>query len=326
MSTENTTQATGTVTESSAPAASTAAATESVTPAASTEAVSTAPQTVEQTIKGKKAAQVAPPAYTPNYKFKVHDEEKEIDELFRGLIKDQETEKKVREFHEKAFGLDVQKPKFEKLKTEFQAVNEKYTNIDNSLKQLSSYVRENDLGSFFEAVNIPKEMVFSFVKKELEKMGAPPEQRAQMEEFERIRKENLALKQQTESLSSRFESESLQAKVMELDTALARPDVAQMSALYEAKVGKKGAFKDAVIERGLLVYHTTGQQIPVAQAVQETLAQWTPFLQQGQPAAPVAQAPKATLPNVGGRSASPIKQGVRSMDDLYKAQARIVGS
>ena len=285
-------------------------------------------QGVEQVIKSKQAknAQAAPPSYTPNYKFKVHDEEKEIDEIYRGLIKDQDTEKKIREMHEKAFGLDVQKPKFERLKTEHQVVSEKYTNIDNSLKQLSSYVRENDLGSFFDAVNIPKEMVFHFVKTELEKMGAPPEQRAQLEEFDRIRRENQSLRQQTQSLSSRFESESLQSKVMELDTALTRPDVTQVSSAYEARMGK-GSFKNAVIERGLLAFHSTGQQIPVAQAVQETIAYWSPFLQgNAQPGTPERAAPKAALPNVGGRSTSPIKQTIGSLDDLYKARARITGT
>lgn len=266
--------------------------------------------------------------YTPNFKFKVMDEEREFDELFRGLIKDQDTEKKVREFHEKAYGLDYQKPKYERLKTEHTELSQKYQNIDTSLKQLSSYVREGDLGAFFEAINVPKEMVFQFVKQELNKLTAPPEQRAQLEEFERIRRENLALKQQTEMLSSQYENESLQAKVIELDTTLASPDVVQIAEFVDSKRGK-GTFKDFVIRTGLHVYNTTGKQIPVAEAVREAIAYWQPFVQGGiQPGtaagdvagqATGSQAqPKPTMPNVSGRSTSPIRQGPRSLDDLKK--------
>jgi hypothetical protein len=288
-------------------------------------------QTDTQAPETNGEAQAVAPQYTPNFKFKVYDEEKEFDEMFRGLVKDAETEKKVREFHEKAFGLDYQKPKYERLKNEHSELSTKYSNIDASLKQLSTLVRENDLGAFFEAINIPKNMVFNFVKQELEKMSAPPEQRQQMDEFERIRRENMMLRQQTEHINSRYETESLQAKQLELDTTLSRPEIANFSANYDAKMGK-GAFRNAVIERGLLTYHTTGQQIPVMQAVQEAMNHWSPFFQ-GQSNGQMEQTPtaqpqaaKPSLPNVGGRSSSPIKQGPRSIEDLHKARAQITGS
>src|SRR5688572_23823320 len=45
--------------------------------------------------------------YTPNFKFKVLDKEHEIEERFRKLIKDADSEKMIRELHEKSFGIEA---------------------------------------------------------------------------------------------------------------------------------------------------------------------------------------------------------------------------
>ena len=271
----------------------------------------------------------APPAFTPNFKFKVDEEEKEIDELFRGIIKDAETEKKVRELHEKALGLDLNKQRTEKVKTELSEVKTKYSNLDNSLKELSGFVRNKDLGSFFEAIQIPKQMVFEYVKKELERMEATPEQRAEMERQEKERRDLYNLQKENADLKERFTNETVQTRGMELDQALASAEIGTMAQKFDAMMGPN-AFKLAVIDRGILAYHTTGVSIPVAQAVQETVAKFSKLLQQS-PQAPAGgsqedeHAPESapaekppTMPNVTGRSTSPLKQGPRSIADLKK--------
>lgn len=275
----------------------------------------------------------APPAFTPNYKFKVHDEEKEIDEFFRGLIKDEESEKKVKEIFGKAYALDAQKAKNEQVREQFSEVSQKYGNIDKSLKQLSRYVQNKDLGSFFEAVQIPEHMVFEFVKQRLAQMEAPPEQRAEMQRIEQERKQFLTLQQENEELKERYSSETVQARGLELDTALSSPGVSTITEKFDASLGK-GAFKKAVIDHGIVTYQMTGKEIPVYQAVQETAARWQGLFAQSQQAASEqiqasaqaqtsAMAPPPTMPNVSGRSTSPIKSGPRSIDDLKKlAQAR----
>lgn len=267
------------------------------------------------------------PAFTPNFKFKVDEEEKEIDELFRGIIKDADTEKKVRELHEKALGLDLHKTRHEKLKTQFQEVNSKYTNIDKSLKQLSRFVQNGDLGSFFDAINIPEHMVFQFVKQKLTQMEAPPEQRAEMQRAESERRQFIQLQQENEELQQRFSTETTQARGLELDTALASPVVTTIASQMDAKLGK-GAFKREVINRGIVAYQTTGVEIPVHQAVQEAVAYWSPMFGQSPQAPPAPAAiqaapqepaqPPPTMPNVSGRATSPIKTGPRSIADLKK--------
>lgn len=283
---------------------------------------------VENPVEGVAPAAEAPPAFTPNYKFKVDEEEKEIDELFRGLMTDAEKEKKIRELHEKAFGLDLHKTRHEKLKTQFQEVSTKYTNIDKSLKQLSRFVQNDDLGSFFQAINIPEHMVFEFVKRRLTQMEAPPEQRAEIQRQENERRQLIQLQQENEELQERFSIETIQARGLELDTALASPGVTTVAAKVDAQFGK-GAFRQAVIDRGIVAYQTTGNEISVHQAVQEAVAYWSKmFGQSPQAPAPAPtsaqaapqepQAPPPIMPNVSGRATSPIKTGPRSIADLKK--------
>lgn len=329
MSTENAPVSEAVVATESAP--------ESAPQASSPQQASSTPQaenTLAKRMQAKAVVDSQPPpapSFQPNFKFKVHDEEKEIDEMFRGLIKDQDTEKKIRELHEKAYGLDVQKPKYERMKQEFQEVSTKYGNIDKSLKQLSSYVQAGDLGSFFQATQIPKQMIFEYVKKELELMEASPEQRAEVERVQAERRRLYNLEQENQDLKTRFETESQSARVMELTTALASPVVSSVAQSFDAKMGS-GAFKMEVIKHGLAVSQTTGETISVQQAVQETVEKWKQFFGETQQAstpgaspmetASQAQAaPKPTLPNVSGRSASPLKAGPRSIDDLKKIAA-----
>src|SRR5688500_2643210 len=65
-------------------------------------------------------AQPAAPAYTPDFKVKIKGKEFEIDEMFRGLIKDADSEKKVKEFFEKAYGIDFVKQDRKALKDEHE--------------------------------------------------------------------------------------------------------------------------------------------------------------------------------------------------------------
>ncbi len=317
-----------TVTSSAPAASSPSQSTASPAPASATVAEKMQAIKDKSQVSADPAAVAAQPAFTPNYKFKVYDKEQEIDELFRGLIKDQDTEKKVRELHEKAYGLDVQKPKYDRLKNEFQEVNTKYTNIDKSLNQLSKYVQAGDLGSFFKAIDIPTEMVFEFAKRELEKLQAPPEQRAELIRGEEMQRRLMAIEQQNQELQHRYQTESLQARVNELETALSRPEISSVASNLDAIKGN-GAFRKEVIKRGKSAFDDTGVEISVHQAVMETVADWSQIFgahaQQGmaqmtnQSQAPAsAQTVKPTLPNVGGRSTSPIKKGPRSIDDLKK--------
>ncbi len=278
----------------------------------------------------------AAPAFAPNYKFKAYEKEMEIqDEFFKGLIKDPDSQEKITKIHERAMGFDELKTRHTSLRDEHKAVSEKFTAIDNNLAALSQMVREGDMGSFFQTLNIPEDVVLDHATKIIQKRQASPDQRAAIERQEQITRENRELKNQNQQYLSQAQSSSLQTRVLELNTSLSRPDVQAFGQLLDAKLGAE-AFKRAVLERGQLAFNITGQIIPADEAVKQAMALYAPFVS-AQPnqvlpgqAAPASGAPQVTgapqapatpkpvLPMVSGGSNSPIKQGVRSIKDIKK--------
>lgn len=284
----------------------------------------------------------ASPEFVANFKYKSYDKDFEVqDEFFKNLIKDADSQKKIIDLHERASGFGELKERHTKLRDDHKALSDKHSALDFDLKQLGEMVKDRDMGSFFHTLNIPFEVVADFVRQEFVKREAAPDQRAIIEEQERVRRENRELRQKNETLSSQSSSQTLQAKEFELQSALSRPEVVAFSQLFEAKLGKD-SFRKAVLERGQLAFNMTGQNIPFDQAIQQAMLMYAPFISPAQPGAtnnsaptppppasaasatPAPKAPPAVIPNVSGGSNSPIKKGYTRIAQL-KERAKEIG-
>lgn len=273
---------------------------------------------------------VGTPAYAPNFKYKIMDQEREFDEIFRPLVKDPETEKKIKEFHEKAYGLDVVKADRDRVKekakeyeTKYKDFESKYSDLDKSLTQLGKFMAQDDLDSFFSSIRLPEEQVFRWVAKKLREMELPPEQRAEIQRQNEYRQRAYYLEQQNQDLETRYQAQQVQARTMELDTTLARPDVQQFVSEFDSRRGTPGSFRKAVIERGATFYKLYGQDLPVEQAVSQVMQEWKPFLTPQQatatpstPQAATAPAKVPVIPAVQGSGSSPVRKVPRSVADL----------
>lgn len=302
-----------------------------VTPETSSEGeVATTENSVEGVITNPQTGTLAAPTYTPNYKFKVMNEEKEFDPIFKGLVKDAETEKKIKEFHEKAYGLDVVKADRDQVKEKFKTINTKYENLDKTLSQFSKYLQNDDMGSFFKGLKIPDDMVFRYVAKRLNEMNLPADQQAMVQRQESERQRLYQLEQQNAELMSSHENTQVQARTYELDSTLAKQDVQQLASMYDSRMGKSGAFRDAVIEHGIFIHKLQGIDVPAEQAVQAVMQKLSPLLS-GQPQAPQVQNGQAqptpsnagqnrqappVIPVVSGNGTSPVKSRPRSLKEL----------
>jgi hypothetical protein len=269
------------------------------------------------------------PQYTPNYGFTSMDKEYEFDEFVRDAIKDEETEKKVRELYEKAYGLDHVKGKFEKASQEITGLREyetKYNNIDQSLKNLSRHVQNGDFDTFFNSLNIPEENIYAWVQKKIQEADLPEEHRTELERARESQKRAMLLEQENQRYAQQIEQQEVQARTFELEQSLTRPEIMTFATEYDARAGQAGAFKAEVIRQGQLEYHTSGYDIPVSEAIKRTMDHYGKFVQvqeQGQQAQPTTPQPaaqpaqqKPIIPNVEGKASSPIKQGPRSLEEL----------
>lgn len=297
------------------------------------------PQAVEQTEQTQTSTPEAPvekteslvrkqesaPEWTPNFKFKVMDQEHEMDPYFQQFVKSVDDEKKFREMYEKAYGLDVVKPKFQATREKLQSIEPQYNQIMQSISTLRDTYQRGDFDSFFKQLQIPEEKVLQWVVDKAQYSQLPPEQRKVLDDKRSAEEKYYALERETNALRSQYETQVTQAKAQGLQVALERPDVQQFSQVFDARKGA-GAFRQEIIDYGNYVWHATQGKVDLTpdQAVSAVLERYQPFVgQQQAPVLPAQQAQVAsrqkTIPNLSGRNTTSVgKSKPRSLADLKK--------
>lgn len=300
---------------------STASAPESTESAASTPATTETPGVQTPAASPEQAA--AQTAYTPNYKYMHLGKEHEFDEWIRPVIKDAETEKKLREMYQKANGVDHWKQNLERERNEHgesKKIVEKYNSLDKELKMLGGFLAKGDLTSLFKNINLSEQDVFKWAQKRIHEMGLPAEQQQALRQAEMERERLYALEQQAQDMRSQLEMQQTQARSYELDTTLAKPDVQTFASSFDAQAQKEGAFKQAVIEYGAFHARMRGVDLTVEQAVKGAMDHYGRFFK---PQAPAPQAQKeipAVIPHVAGKASSPVRKKARSIKDLIELE------
>lgn len=284
---------------------------------------STTGSTVENV--SEDAAPVPAPAkvdvYSPDFKYKVMGEEKEIDEWLRPAIKDKEVEKKVKELYEKAYGLDSIKPRHQELKAQYDELRLKSSGMDKALKSLGESIKEKDYDTVFSAMPIPKEDIISYAL-ELVRREQNPELKAQFESSRQAREKIRQYEAENARLMESHQELALKQRSFDLERTLDEPEVKAIADVYNSGVGDANAFRQYVIQIGQ--YHAAkGNDISVEQAVGEALkhlkAMNVGIQQRQQPTSNVVQpSAKPTIPSVTGRSASAVRPAFKSLDDVRR--------
>lgn len=266
-------------------------------------------------------------AYTPNHKFKVLDKEHEFDEWAKNAAKDPETEKKIREIYEKAYGIDSIKQDRHTLKSELAEAKEKIANTDRAIETIGEYAKNKDWDSFFEALSIPKNEVLQYALALVQREQMPPEQRQQWEAQRQAQQQAKYYQQQNQSLQQQQQQFQIQQRDFELNSTISKPEYVAVAEAYNAGMANPSAFRNYVIQIGQ-AHAARGNDISADQAVQEAISHLravNPTLGQQAvaQAAPKVVSPnsKPTIPNIQGRGTSAVKSTIRSLDDL-KARAK----
>ena len=281
-------------------------------------------------------AATPPAAYTPNYKFKVRDEEKEFDEWVKPILKDSDTETKIRDLYTKAHGLEPLKQRLsqevEEYKTKYQTLDGDYSGLSQQLSKLSFHVNNKDFDSFFEGLNIPKTAIYEWVNRKIEEQGMSPEQKSAVEHQRQMQHRLYELEQQNKSFTSQFENVTTQGLVSQFESELARPDVQTIAKAFEEKVGQPGSFRTEAIKRGIALTAQLKRDATPQEVITEMMATYGKILSQPSPAAmggassgnpPVVPAKPPTIPNIGSRGGSPVRQVPKSIADLKQRAAEL---
>lgn len=330
------------------------AAPETEAPAVEKESETPEPAKVDEAVEALLASDkegekevVESPAFKPNLVFKASVYNKEVKDLeqkdytidpkFAAIMKDPESEKLVRELHEKAFGLDGVKERYSETRGQLQQINQVNRELQGGIADLrktyqSAVQTQNwhKLDKFFATLQIPQENILKYAMAKVQLNEMDPMQRNAI--MGQLEAENRAetLQQQQSQAQQGSQTHAQQLRQLQIEVVMNRPEVSTLAKAFDDRAGKPGAFMDAVRREGSLAWHS-GQDIPPQQAVERVIENYG--LKNGVPAS--AQTPAAvippsgkpalvqrtaqTIPNVQGRSTSPIKTPKpRSVEDLIK--------
>jgi len=284
--------------------------------------------TTDQSPDAAAAAPVAQPTYSPNFKYRAAMEEKEIEEFWRPLIKDADSEKRVKQLFTKVDGFDALKQSRDQLRGQFDMLEGDFKNMSQTVHRFNDSVSRGDLTSAFRLAGITNEQIFRWTQQQLQLMEMSPEQRQHYEKTQATQHQNYELQQQVSQLQQAFQDSTVQARSVQLEVTLSRPDIASFAASWDTNAGTPGAFRQFVIDEAKKVYYDSGRDLSPDEAVGMVMTKFGKFLNAGGiPAAPVAgqatvgspaQTAKPVIPNVSGKAASPVKKVPRSLDDLKK--------
>lgn len=280
---------------------------------------------------------VEPPVYTPNFKFNVLDKQHEIPKEFQALIKDKDSEKMVREVFEKAYGLESVKAKASEVRTERDNLATENHSIKQSLDSVRAIYQGAvssgnflKLDDFFARLKIPEQHIMQYALAKVQFSNLPPDQQQMI-------KGNLDAEKRAEEVGSQANqhmTDAQQARAelirVQLEYTMAKPDVKSIADQFDAQTGRSGAFRQQVInvanlhflqrkvdltpeQATQIVIQELGLKAPVAPAAPAATVVTPP---QAPPAGKVIVRETKTLPNIQGRSSSPLKKSPRSVDDL----------
>lgn len=337
---ENAGQVSGEQTSSESPAQQTSADVSSVvtdTPDVSEEPKADSASAADASGSGAQGS-AGLPDYKVNPEFVTFGEKKKFDDWALPYIKDAETETKFRELFQAKYSIDRVKQKRDEYQAQLNETAQAYGHLERRVGRLSGYLEQGDLAAFQREAKLPDEAILMRAKQILDAQQNPALKAAEDQRYA-AHARAVELEEQNSFYQSQIQGEAVSRRTAELDQTLARPDVSQVAASFDARAGKIGAFRDEIIRRG--IYHATvnNRDVPVEQILQEL----SPLFQLAAqaPAAPtpvVAAQPSAGLPpskpqerkpvipNVQGRGTSPTKKVFKSLDELRAKAADLARS
>lgn len=274
--------------------------------------------------------------------------EYEIDPKFHGIMKDEASEKLVRELHEKAFGLDSVKERFELTRQEAAEVRAENRQIQGTISQLRNTYQTavktgnwHKMDSFFATLQMPQEHILQYALAKMQLAEMDPAQRNAIMGQLTAEQQAERLTQQQADLQEQSANQQRENLTVLLQHTLDRAEVAPLVKAFDERVGKPGAFENLVRREGEFEFQRSGTTLQPGQAVQRVIdnlglakgATGAPAAQpapQAQPAAPgntttIVKRTANVIPNVQGRSTSPLASKPKSIDDILKHRKEVHG-
>jgi hypothetical protein len=263
--------------------------------------------------------------YAPKFKYKVRDEEHEMEEWVRDYIKDEETEKKFVELYTRQHGLELAKTEREQYKGRFE-------DLESAVLDVSRLANEGQIGKFIDTLGLPKKAFIEYAINELKYQELPEEQRREIDAQRQREAQTEQQSMQLTEMQRAYQDQEVNLRRMELDMTLRQPEYAEAEKMYDESVGTPGSFRNFIAVCGNYHWETHGKDIGVEGAIAEAMrlgrvqagAAPTQTGNVGTQEKPVQQDEKPVIPNFKSGGASPAKKGFTSVQQIreYNANRR----
>ena len=262
-------------------------------------------------------------AYTPSMKYKYEGKELEIDEFFKPLLTSEEAEKRIRELSE----ISMAFPKYKEAYQEYQEVVPHYQSLIVELQELGQ-LRQQNLPEFLGKFNVQPQDVLeaidpNLIKQHVAKLFAledlTPEQRAaynqQQEQLRRAQSAQLENQRLKDALYER----DVQERSFQLEQMMGTSEAKDFQSKFDSFYGN-GAFRNEVIQAGLIAFKLEGRDISPQEAMKKVVDKFGPVLKAQTPQVVGTKTGEKVkvIPNVPTRPASPGKMRPKSLDDIRK--------
>ncbi len=262
--------------------------------------------------------------WKPNYSYRYNNEEYEMDDRLKNLIKSPEDEKIVRDLVERAEGLNLLKEQRQHLRDEVSQLQYVEAQRQQAVNQMTQFLQKGDLRSFTKAWGITPEQIRNLALEDARIAELPEEQQQAWYRSQQAQEQAWQLQQQNQQLQQQYSQMAVQQRENELQGVLHHERYSYAAQAFDERVGRPGAFRDEIIKRGQYYAQVHQKDVPPHVLAEELLAYV------GQPQAPqqqpskssqhnvVTQPRKPSMPRIRGGSGSPVKAKVKSIADIKK--------
>lgn len=293
-----------------------------------TEVQSQNPATVQSDVP-------AIPQYTPNFKYMAGKKEHELPEYIRPVIKDEKTEKELKEVYEKAYGIDFVKSERARIQEQYKQLAQEANPLFGIAQKINYHRQRNDVLGIAREVGIDEDTLLRTAIELAKRRELQPEQKAVYDRESQGAQRAFELEQQIQALN--YQNEQLQKHQTEAEYSqvTSAPEVASFIKAFDQRNGE-GEFRAELRERGLRFYERNGYDAPVEQITKEIMNRYGSMSNPQAPSQasitqPAIQAQPGqprhipVIPNTGAGQSGPVAKKVQTIEDVLAVRKEKFG-
>jgi hypothetical protein len=267
--------------------------------------------------------------FTPDFSYKFNGETREIDEFWRGLIKDEETQKKVRDFVERAEAVDMHKSKSKEYDAKLQEWEPQVKQLELYRQTYENAKTPADHLELLNEIGYDAEALKDITREILRREQMPEDQKALFEQNQRAELEKRQIMAQNESVVQEFNSLLANVTQQQMSLELGKAENSAIVKAYDAANGE-GSFEQLFLERGAYYTQQAGKHVPPAEVMSRIAKEFAPFLASqtsagAQNAVQIIKPKQKSIPSVGTRNGSPTQPAISSIEDLNARYKQLTG-